>query len=414
MCLYSNLFFNSLSITLLPGSPNLASGSSRLRVVGGELGTMLLLYLSALVLFIHTLDTHAVGRTSFSKRATPDACALIMCGPVENGLPGRDGRDGREGPRGEKGDPGLPGPRGPSGLTGETGPIGPKGENGTVGDPGPKGDTGGKGLPGAPGVPGPPGKIGPPGQQGIVGLQGEQGPKGECGDKGAAGKQGAQGPMGPIGPAGPKGEKGVPGERGPPGNVGAAGPVGVSGLPGPSGPKGSSGPKGDRGLPGEKGAKGESGLTEINALKQQVLALQEQMKILQTSFSKYQKAELFPSGRAVGVNIFKTSGFEGNFKKALQSCRQAGGEVASPRSAAENTAVQEIVTIYNKAAFLGMTDSQTEGKFIYPTGEPLGYSNWAPGEPNNDQDKEDCIETYTNGKWNDKSCEESRLIICQF
>ncbi|XP_072484099.1 uncharacterized protein [Notamacropus eugenii] len=375
---------------------------------------MLLLCLSALVLFKPTLDAQATRMTTISKRAVPDSCAIIMCHPAENGLPGRDGRDGREGPRGEKGDPGLLGPRGPAGLTGETGPIGPKGENGTMGDPGPKGDTGEKGLPGAPGVPGPPGKIGPPGQQGNAGPQGEQGPKGEAGDKGAAGRQGAQGPTGPPGSPGAKGDKGVPGERGPPGNTGVAGPVGIPGTPGPSGPKGSSGPKGDRGLPGEKGAKGESGLTETNALKQQVVALQAQMTIHQTSFSKYQKVLLFPSGRAVGEKIFKTNGFESTFEKALQSCLQAGGEVASPKNAAENTAVQEIVTTYNKVAFLGITDTKTEGKFIYPTGEPLGYSNWAPGEPNNDQDKEDCVEIYTNGKWNDKNCGESRLVICQF
>ncbi|XP_027716734.1 pulmonary surfactant-associated protein D-like [Vombatus ursinus] len=375
---------------------------------------MLMLCLSALVLFMHILDAHAAGMTSFSKTAVPEACALIMCGPVENGLPGRDGRDGREGPRGEKGDPGLLGPRGLAGLTGEIGPIGPKGENGSMGDPGPKGDTGEKGLPGAPGVPGPPGKIGLTGKQGNAGPQGEQGPKGEAGDKGATGRQGTQGPTGPIGPPGPKGEKGVSGERGPPGNAGAAGPVGISGTPGPSGPKGSLGAKGDRGLPGEKGAKGESGLTETNALKQQVVALQEQMRILQTSFSRYQKAELFPSGQAVGEKIFKTNGHEGNFEKALQSCQKAGGQVASPRNAAENAAVQEIVTTYNKAAFLGMTDTKTEGKFIYLTGESLSYSNWGPGEPNNDQGREDCIEIFTNGKWNDKRCEESRLIICQF
>ncbi|XP_074089079.1 uncharacterized protein LOC141520971 [Macrotis lagotis] len=375
---------------------------------------MLLLCLSVLVLFTNTLDIHAAGMTSISKRAVPESCSIIMCSPLENGLPGRDGRDGREGPKGEKGDSGLPGFRGPSGLTGEIGPIGPKGDNGSKGDPGPQGVTGEKGLPGVPGVPGPPGKIGLPGQQGVVGPKGEQGLKGEAGEKGVAGKQGVQGPTGPIGPPGPKGEKGISGEKGPPGNTGAAGRTGIPGPPGSSGPRGSPGPKGDRGLPGEKGARGEGGLAEINTLKQQIVTLQEQMKILQTRLSKYQKVQLFPSGREVGEKIFKTSGLEGNFEKAFQSCGKAGGKVASPMNAEENVAVQEIVIGYNKAAFLGMTDIKTEGKFIYSTGEPMGYSNWAPEEPNNDRDKEDCIEIYINGKWNDKNCDESRLIICQF
>lgn len=88
--------------------------------------------------------------------------------------------------------------------------------------------------------------------------------------------------------------------------------------------------------------------------------------------------------------------------------------MASPRSAAENEALQQLATGQNKAAFLSMTDTKTEGKFTYPSGESLVYSNWAPGEPNNDKGAENCVEIYTNGKWNDKSCGEQRLVICEF
>ena len=42
----------------------------------------------------------------YSQKTMANACTLVMCSPLEGGLPGRDGRDGREGPRGEKGDPG--------------------------------------------------------------------------------------------------------------------------------------------------------------------------------------------------------------------------------------------------------------------------------------------------------------------
>lgn len=95
-------------------------------------------------------------------------------------------------------------------------------------------------------------------------------------------------------------------------------------------------------------------------------------------------------------------------------CKQAGGQLASPRSAAENTAIQQLITAHNKAAFLSMTDVRTEGKFIYPTGEALIYSNWAPGEPNNNGGAENCVEIFTNGQWNDKSCGEKRLVVCEF
>lgn len=55
---------------------------------------------------------------TYFQRTAANACTLVMCSPMENGLPGRDGRDGREGPRGEKGDPGKAGTTGLSSWKG--------------------------------------------------------------------------------------------------------------------------------------------------------------------------------------------------------------------------------------------------------------------------------------------------------
>ncbi|XP_014306413.1 pulmonary surfactant-associated protein D-like [Myotis lucifugus] len=125
--------------------------------------------------------------------------------------------------------------------------------------------------------------------------------------------------------------------------------------------------------------------------------------------------ELFLHGQSVGQKVFKTARFVKPFQEAQQVCAQAGGQLPSPRNAAENEALKQLVEIENKgAAFLSMTDSQTEGKFIYPGGESLVYSNWASGEPNNYRDMEDCAEMYTNGQWNDGPCGEKRLVVCEF
>ncbi|XP_055976809.1 pulmonary surfactant-associated protein D [Sorex fumeus] len=300
---------------------------------------------------------------------------------------------------------GLPGAEGRAGMPGLPGPVGAKGENGSAGDPGPKGDCGARGLPGPPGVPGPAGREGPSGRQGSAGPEGKAGPKGEPGLKGDTGPAGAQGSAGMRGPPGLKGERGVPGEHGAPGS---SGPPGRGGLPGPIGPVG---PRGLTGPPGLKGDRGDSGDV---TLRQQLVALQKQVQGMQEAAAQREKAGLFPGGSRVGKKIFKSGGFEKVFQEAQQVCVQAGGQLASPRSAAENEALQQIVTAANKAAFLSMTDIKTEGKFIYPTGEPLAYANWAPGEPNNNGQAENCVEIFGNGKWNDKSCGEKRLVICEF
>ncbi|XP_004641268.1 pulmonary surfactant-associated protein D isoform X1 [Octodon degus] len=372
---------------------------------------MLLPLLSVLFLLMQPQGNLGAELKHYHAKPLPNACTLVICSPTENGLPGRDGRDGREGPRGEKGDSGFPGAVGPAGMPGRTGPVGPKGDNGSDGKPGRKGDPGQSGPPGLPGVPGLVGKDGPPGKQGDIGPQGKPGPKGETGPKGEVGAPGVQGSTGANGPTGPKGEKGAPAEPGAPGRAGAAGPAGAVGPPGPVGARGPPGLKGGRGAPG---AKGESGLSDITFLKQQVAAFQDQLENLKATLSCYKNAELYSNGRSVGNKIFKTGGAVKNFEGAQVMCSQAGGQVASPHSAAENAALQELVTAQNKIAFLSMTDSKKEGTFVYPSREALVYSNWASKEPNNLGGTEHCIELFTDGKWNDCNCGENRLVICEF
>ncbi|CAO2637825.1 Pulmonary surfactant-associated protein D [Lemmus lemmus] len=211
-------------------------------------------------------------------------------------------------------------------------------------------------------------------------------------------ENGQPGRDGRDGREGPRGEKGDPGR----GDVGAPGMKGSAGANGPVGPK------------GERGAPGEPGAPDSAALNKQVEALKRQLQNLEGSFSRYKKAAIFPDGRSIGDKIFRTSVSEKSFADAQEVCRQAGGQLASPRSAAENAAIQQLITAHNKPAFLSMTDERTEGKFTYPTGEALVYSNWAPGEPNNKGGAENCVEIYTNGQWNDQSCGDELLVVCEF
>lgn len=73
---------------------------------------MFLLPLSVLVLLTRPSRSLGAEMKTYSQRTVTNACTLVMCSPMESGLPGRDGRDGREGPRGEKGDPGRAGTMG--------------------------------------------------------------------------------------------------------------------------------------------------------------------------------------------------------------------------------------------------------------------------------------------------------------
>ena len=57
-----------------------------------------------------------------------------------------------------------------------------------------------------------------------------------------------------------------------------------------------------------------------------------------------------------------------------------------------------------------------EGQFVYEsTSEPISYSNWADGEPNDNGGTEDCVFIYanTNGKWNDGDFYSEFFSVCE-
>ncbi|XP_034519486.1 pulmonary surfactant-associated protein D [Ailuropoda melanoleuca] len=390
---------------------------------------MLILPLSMLILLTQPPRSLGAEMKTYSQRAAASTCTLVMCSPVENGLPGRDGRDGREGPRGEKGDPGtapyssapprflprriqqerpsrsthLPPNKtthSPVALK-DTAPL-PTSLTSPPSTPAtltplelfPNGRAVGEKIFKTGGFE----KTFEDAQQVCMQAGGQMASPRSAAENEAlqqlatAQNKAAFLSMTDIKTEGkftyPTGE-----------------PLVYSNW-----------------APGEPNDNGGSedcveiftnGKWNDKNCREQRLVVSRARCCHNPSLTLF-LVELFPNGRAVGEKIFKTGGFEKTFEDAQQVCMQAGGQMASPRSAAENEALQQLATAQNKAAFLSMTDIKTEGKFTYPTGEPLVYSNWAPGEPNDNGGSEDCVEIFTNGKWNDKNCREQRLVVCEF
>ncbi|KAM3834766.1 mannose-binding protein-like [Vipera latastei] len=211
------------------------------------------------------------------------------------------------------------------------------------------------------------------GNPGVAGLPGRDGRDGAKGEKGDIGLQ-------------VKGQQGVPGKAGP------------------------SGPKGNTGAPGQKGQKGE--MAAVDPVQRQVAALEKTVQTLQTQLSKSQKIFAMQGVTTVGGKTFVSTGQSENFANGKSLCSHAGGALAVAMNVAENTALTAMAKRLNKYIYLGVSDLQTEGKFVYLNGQPVRYTKWKSTEPNN-LNEEDCAILLQDSQWNDISCDHQALIICE-
>jgi len=85
---------------------------------------------------------------------------------------------------------------------------------------------------------------------------------------------------------------------------------------------------------------------------------------------------------------------------ASASCSTYGGYLASVGSAGENAFLANILTL--QSAWIGLNDVNNEGNFSWTNGDPLGYTNWYPQQPNNHNNYQDYCEMLNNGQWNDQ------------
>ncbi|XP_060625003.2 pulmonary surfactant-associated protein A-like [Anolis sagrei] len=218
---------------------------------------------------------------------------------------------------------------------------------------------------GLPGIPGTPGANGVPGRDGRDGMKGDPGPPG---------------PMGP-----PNGLTGAPGR---------------DGLPGPQGLKGEPGEKGEPGPEGRPAFLDPEVQEILRSLNQRILRLEGALSL---------KGII----HKVGSKIFATNEQLVDFESTLQICSHSGGFVAVPMNEMENNAVLDIVKNINQYAYLGIKESPIPGEFVYFDETPVNYTNWRQYEPNG-KGKENCVEMHTDGGWNDKKCNQYRLVVCEF
>ncbi|KAI8516822.1 hypothetical protein Bbelb_054030 [Branchiostoma belcheri] len=120
---------------------------------------------------------------------------------------------------------------------------------------------------------------------------------------------------------------------------------------------------------------------------------------------------------------YKAFSFSANFGDSVLHCRLDGGTLAMPRDADTNNFLIYLKNSVNKDSYFwfGLHDQPREGSFEWIDGSALvveSYTSWAPGEPNTQDEKEDCANYFNSNneaanKWNDDNCNKPFPFICQ-
>ena len=127
----------------------------------------------------------------------------------------------------------------------------------------------------------------------------------------------------------------------------------------------------------------------------------EQMQALRTEDDT---ATLMLDGQAVDVEMASKQyslSNSGTWEQAQAQAQNLGANLVTVNNAAEQ---QFLVNTFGgtEKFWIGLTDKVQEGAFKWANGEPVGYTNWNSGEPNN-ANNEDYVAMNEGsaGKWND-------------
>jgi len=114
-----------------------------------------------------------------------------------------------------------------------------------------------------------------------------------------------------------------------------------------------------------------------------------------------------------------------NWPDANDAVTQLKGNLVTINSAAENTFISTNINQHENYASIGLTNTGKQGGFAWVTGEPLDFTNWLPGQPDNlygmNNPDTTIFEPYVhvNGfyslnRWNDNGAGTVARILAEF
>ena len=95
-----------------------------------------------------------------------------------------------------------------------------------------------------------------------------------------------------------------------------------------------------------------------------------------------------------------------------------GGKLVEPRKQTTNDFITDVAKEKGNGIelWIGINDISKEGVFVYESNsEPVTWTNWGPGEPNNGGNglrNGDCVRLKQE-EWWDLNCDYSKPFVCE-
>ncbi|KAK2863301.1 hypothetical protein Q5P01_002834 [Channa striata] len=102
---------------------------------------------------------------------------------------------------------------------------------------------------------------------------------------------------------------------------------------------------------------------------------------------------------------------------AENNCRSMSSHLASVQSIDEYHSIQKMIadaTHEYKQTWIGGSDAQHDGVWLWSDGETMKFTKWCKGEPNNRQGSQHCLQMNHGDQkcWDDSECNVHLPSVC--
>ncbi|XP_013399969.1 C-type lectin [Lingula anatina] len=148
-----------------------------------------------------------------------------------------------------------------------------------------------------------------------------------------------------------------------------------------------------------------------------ITKLEEKGSTLTSTVNNLTDAGVFGFTR-YGTSLYRLVNVAATWAEAEIYCQLLHPEahLATVESQSENKFILGLIKKYTTGpsrTWLGGHDKATEGQWKWWNGKSFTYTNWRPGQPNNYQTGEDCLNTWETGVWSDLQCDAKHPFVCE-